>query len=251
VSAEELLEVQDSQVLALIQSQEFAQSSISLDGLLIHQTVTLGIGQDTLGDGRATDLSALRFTQEGAQLIRNLYRLGKDASADLGLTTLSGLYLALLAAIGLLDNTGSLLLNGLEGIGSSGGSSLQVSQLLMEISDGLLEGGTDVLLMDLSGCSNSRDSCYYRGDGSYRGSLVVLLGGSLGSSDNRGSSDYRCSGYGLGLGCGFLGRLNGGAHFDVVRGTIRRHGTRMVDRGQGTNELSTLVSGTPKVAGGA
>jgi hypothetical protein len=249
VSAEELLEVQDSQVLALVQGQQLAQSSIGLDGLLVHQVVALGIGQHTLGYSGAADLSTLGLAQEGAQLLSNLHGLSEDAGADLGLTTLSGISLALLATVSLLDDTGSLLLNGLQSIGCGGCGGLQVRQLLLEVGNGLLESGTDVLLMGLSGSSggNGRHGyCGSSGDG-----LIVLLGGSLGSSGNRGGDGYSgCCGDGLVLGCGgLLGGLHGGAHFGVVRGTIRRHGTRMLHRGQGANELSTLAAGTPKVAG--
>jgi hypothetical protein len=220
VATQILLQVQNCQVVSLAQSEQLAQRRISLDGLLLHQVVGLGVGHDTLGDRRAADLRSLGVAQERAQLVRDLDRLGEDAG--LGLRTLDLGAGPLAAAIGALGQAGSLLLDGLESRRSRRGRGLQVVQVLLQRRDGLLEGGTEILLSSRGGRGDLHNS---RGGNHHRGgdlSLDGLLGG-LGHNGggNRG-------GYGDSLGLrGLLGGLRGGAHRVSGGGSRCGHGTQL------------------------
>jgi hypothetical protein len=222
VATEELLEVEDGKVVSLTEGEELAESSVGLDGLLVHKVVGLGIGHDTLGDGRAANLSSLGLTKEGAELISNLDGLGEDAR--LGLSTLDLGTGPLAAAISALGEAGSLLLDGLEGGGSSGGSSLEVVEVLLKGSNGLLERGTEVLISDSGRSGDNIDD-----RGSNRGGNSLSLGGLLGGlGNNRGSRSHRGrnnSGNSLSLG-GLLGGLGGRAHRVSGGGSRCGHGTQ-------------------------
>ena len=230
VTAQILLEVQDAEAIRLAQRQKLAQRGVSLDGLLVHQVVGLRVAHHTLGDGRAADLSALGVTQEGAELIRHLHRLGEDAG--LGLTTL-GLGGALLLAIRLLGQASRLLLNRLQRIAGSRGSGLEAGEVLLEGRDALLEGGTEVLIRDVGdGLRRGRHRGGHRGRRGNRRRCLNRLGGLLGdlggSRGGRGSDGHRGRG-GSGLRLydgGLLGRLGGSAHFADVGGVNGRHLTR-------------------------
>jgi hypothetical protein len=224
VTLEEGLQVEDGQHISLRQGQELAQRSVGLDGLLVHQVVGLGVGQHTLGHVRAGHGGALGLAQEGAQLIGDLGGLVEHAGSS---HTTLGLGAALAAAVGLLDHTGSLLLDTLQGSRSVRGGGLQAGQLLVELGDGLLELGTQVLLGHLR----------HRGDGGHHLSHGRShRGGSLRGLDrlDRHRGGYRGGshrGRGSGSGSGrLLGRL-GGAHLDArVGGVIGRHLTRYAIR---------------------
>ncbi len=230
MTAQILLEVQDAEAIRLAQRQKLAQRGVSLDGLLVHQVVRLRVAHHTLGDSRAADLRALGVTQEGAELIRHLHRLGEDAG--LGLTTLS-LGGALLLAIRLLGQASRLLLNRLQRIAGSRGSSLEAGEVLLESRNALLEGGTEVLIRDVGdGLRRGRHGSSHRGRRRRRrgclnhlGGLLGDLGGGRGRGRNRGrDSDGNRS---LRLCDGrLLGRLGGRAHFADVGGVNGRHLTR-------------------------
>jgi hypothetical protein len=229
VAAKILLEVQDAQVIRLAQRQQLAQSSISLDRLLIHQIVGLRIAHNTLRHGRAADLSALGVTQEGAQLIRHLHRLGEDAGLRLTALRLGG---TLLLAIGLLGEASGLLLNRAQSIARSRGRGLQAGEVLLKRRNALLEGGTQILIRYMSdrlGRRGNRGRGRNRGDRDSLNSLGRLLR-DLGG----GNSRYR--GRRLNLdrgGGGLLGGLGGRAHFVNVRGVNGRHLTRYTLSGNG------------------
>ena len=218
MAAQVLLQVEDGQRVALVQGQQLAQRGIRLDRLLVHQVVGAGIGHHTLGHRGAAHLRVLGLAQEGAQLGRDLHRLGEDAG--LGLGTLNGLHLALAAAIRLLDHTRRLLLDHLQGRRRRAEGGLETRQLLVEISDGLLEGGTDVLLSGSHRRLRGGGGNHGRGHRGRHCNSLRLLGslGGLGwrSSHNRGG-DSNNSLSRLG---GLLGSLgNGRTHFGVVGGS--------------------------------
>ncbi len=235
-----LLEVQDAQVVRLRQSQKLAQSSVGLDRLLVHQVVGLRVAHDTLGNRGAADLSALGVTQEGAQLIRHLHRLGKDAG--LGLTTLR-LGGTLLLAIRLLGKTSGLLLNRTQSIAGSRGSGLEAGEVLLKRGDALLESGTQILVRYVSDGlrrrSDGRRSGHNRSRSRDRGNRLSRLSRLLGdlgrrgrSRDSRDRNRYRSNNLSLGDGR-LLGGLGGRAHFADVRGVNVRHLTRYTLSGNG------------------
>ena len=213
MAAQVLLQVEDGQHIALVQGQQLAQRRIRLDGLLVHQVVGARILHHALGHRRPAHLRVLRLAQEGAQLSRDLHRLGEDAG--LGLGTLHGLRLALAPAVRLLDHAGRLLLNRLERRGRRRGRRLQVRQLLLEVRDGLLQRDTDILL-------RHRHLRRRRGLGHHLNNLL-LLGLRL---RLRGLRGLRHNGdNGLSNNNGRLRSLrrrllHGRAHFGVVRGSI-------------------------------
>ncbi len=215
--AQVLLQVQDGQCVALVQGQQLAERGISLDGLLIHQVVGAGIGHHTLGHRGAAHLSVLGLSQEGAELGADLHGLGEDAG--LGLSTLHGLSLALAPALGLLDDTGGLLLHNLEGCGGSAEGGLQGAQLLVEIIDGLLESRTDVLLN--GGGLGGRGDHLHSGGGSNRGCCLGGNSGLRGLGGLGGNRSCSSNGDSNGLGGlgGLLGSLDGGTHFGVIGGS--------------------------------
>ena len=212
VAAQVLLQVQDGQHITLIQGQQLAQRGIRLDRLLVHQAVVPRILLHTLGHRRPAHLRVLRLAQERAQLSRDLHRLGEDAG--LGLGTLHGLRLALAAAVGLLREAGRLLLNRLQRSRRRRRRRLQARQLLLEIRDGLLERGTDVLL---HGHLRGRDLHGLHGllllnllGLGLRRLRLLLNNGDNGNSNGNGLNGLR--------GLGSL--LHGRTHFGGVRGSI-------------------------------
>lgn len=222
VAAQELLQVQDGQHVALIQGQQLAQRGIRLDGLLVHQVVVARILHHTLGHRRPAHLRVLGLAQERAQLSRDLHGLGEDAG--LGLGTLHDLRLALAAAIRLLRQARRLLLNGLQRRRRSRRSRLQARQLLLQVRDGLLQRGTHVLIgRHLRRGDNGLGS-------SHRLNHLLLLNlglgrlrrlGRLGGNHLGNSSNGNGNGNGLSNSLrSLLGRLHGGAHFGGVGGSI-------------------------------
>ena len=221
MATQELLQVQDGQVVSLAQRQQLAQGGVGLDGLLLHQVVGLGVGHDTLGHRGAANLGSLGLAQERAQLVRNLHGLGEDAG--LGLRTLNLGAGPLAAAVRTLGQTGSLLLNRLEGRGRRGSRGLQVVQVLLQRRNGLLQRGAEVLIGRRGGRGGNNG--LHNGGGSHRGSLGLhgLLGGLHG---HRGGSGHG-GGYGGSLGLrGLLGGLRGGAHRVSGGGSRCGHGTQ-------------------------
>ena len=233
MAAEELLEVQDRERVTLVKRKKLAERGIGLDRLLVHEVVGAGIRHDTLRDGRAADLRVLRLGEEAAELVADLDGLREDAG--LGLRTGDGLRLALAAAIGLLDDAGGLLLNNLESTGGGRGGDLEGAELLVEVRNGLLERGTDVLLNNgVRGRGGDRrrgrnNRGLNNGDGRLRDLRLGRLRGCRNRGDNGG--DNR----GLNRGNGCLGglrrlrrRLCGSAHFGSVGGTNCGHRTRVL-----------------------
>ena len=222
MAAQELLQVQDGQHIALIQGQQLAQRRIRLDGLLVHQVVVARILHHTLGHRRPAHLRVLGLAQERAQLRGDLHGLGEDAG--LGLGTLHDLRLALAAAIRLLRQARRLLLNGLQGRRRRRRRRLQARQLLLQVRNGLLQGGTHVLIgRSLRGGDNGL------GDRrSHRlGLLLLSLGrlllghlllGRLGGLGLRNNGNGNSNGLSNSL-RSLLARLHGGAHFGGVGGS--------------------------------
>jgi len=234
VAAQELLEVQDRELVALGQGEELAERRIGVDRLLVHQAVALGVIHHTLGHGRAADLSVLGLAEEGAQLLRDADGLREDAV--LGSGTLDGLGLSLAAAIGLLGEAGGQLLNGLEVGGLLGGIGLGERHQLMLLGDRIRERHGDVLLdgggrleggrggKSDRGCRRGKRRRSNRSSRSSGGLLADLGRSSRSSSRNRGdNSSNDNSGRLNGLHGGLLGGggLSGGsAHFGVLGGSI-------------------------------
>ena len=242
MAAEVLLQVEDRQRVALIQRQQLAQGRISLDRLLVHQAVLTRIRHHALRHRRAAHLRVLRLTEERAQLGADRHRLREDAR--LGLSALNGLRLALAAALSLLHDARGLLLNHLQRRRRRAERRLQRRELIVQVRDGLLERGTNVLFRRLNGRrrqngSNSRHR--RRGNDGRRldglrlgllGRLHLLLGnrlGGLGGNGGRGSNNGSNS-----SGGSLLGRLHGGTHDVSVGGSIGGHGTRNTYRGSMT-----------------
>lgn len=234
VAAQELLEVQDRELVALGQGEELAERRIGVDRLLVHQAVALGVIHDALGHGRAADLGVLGLAEEGAQLLRDADGLGEDTV--LGSGTLDGLGLSLAAAIGLLGEAGGQLLNGLEVGGLLGGIGLGKRHQLVLLGDRVRERHGDVLL-DGGGrlerrrgggrCQcrgRSRGWGWGRGWRSNRSSSGLLADlGRRNSRNRRDNSSNDNSGRLNGLHGGLLGGggLSGGsAHFGVLGGSI-------------------------------
>lgn len=236
MAAEELLEVEDRERVTLVKREELAEGGVGLDRLLVHQVVRARVRHNALRDRRAADLRVLRLGEEAAELVADLDGLREDAR--LGLRTGDGVRLALAAAIGLLDDTGRLLLNDLERCSGGARGRLERAELLVELRDRLLERGADVLLnngvrgrggnrrrrRDRSGCDNRRLNNRLCG----LGGLRRLRGGNGRCGDLNG---HRNSGNGLrglrGLRRRGLGG-NGGAHFGRVGGTNCGHLTRVL-----------------------
>jgi hypothetical protein len=253
VAAQVLLQVQDSQVIRLRQSQELAQRGIGLDGLLVHQVVGLGVRHDALRHLRTGERGALGLAQEGAELIRNLHRLGEDAVSGVGIASLRRLVLATLA-LGLLDDASGLLLDSLAQRGNLRVQGLEGGNLLIQLRHRRVERADDIILLVLRGGRlhrRGRNGRRRRGNRRSRGSSLGGLLRHLGLR-NRGSSHSGCSGGNRGLSGlrGLLARLSGsGGHLRAHLGGISGgHGTRYALPGTGDRTLSTLVPATPKVA---
>ena len=236
MAAQELLEVQDRELVALGQGEELAERRIGVDRLLVHQAVALGVIHHTLGHGRAADLGVLGLAEEGAQLLRDADGLREDAV--LGGGTLDGLGLSLAAAIGLLGEAGGQLLNGLEVGGLLGGIGLGERHQLVLLGDGVGERHGDVLLdgggrlegrrggeSDRGGDRRGGDRRRHSSNRS-SGGLLADLGRSSNRSDRRRGGDRRSDSSGNGGLDGLGGLLGGGglsggsAHFDVLGGSI-------------------------------
>ena len=230
VVAQASLEVEDAQRLALLEVarrvEEKSERRISVDGVLVHQLVLLGIGGDALGDLRAADLSANGVTEELVQRIRhvlgNLERgraLGRIIRTSLGLAVLAALARILDGALDLLLQTLNLSEQRGDGVAHGGQVASEASQVIVPRaldgisgsgrgSDGLSRGGDrgHGLRSSDRGLRSRSDSGLLHGLGlgrrcSHRRNL------------RRGRSDGRSSGGGLGnLGDGLLGGGGGGAH---------------------------------------
>ena len=236
VAAEELLEVEDRERVTLVKREELAEGAVGLDRLLVHQVVGARVRHHALRDRRAADLRVLRLGEEAAELVADLDGLREDAG--LGLRTGNGVRLALAAAIGLLDDTGRLLLNDLESSGGGARGRLERTELLVELRDRLLERGTDVLLdngVRGRGGDRRRRRNLNNGGGNRGRRLRGLRGLRRLRGDGRGRNglnrDSNSGGNGLsglrGLRRRGLGG-NGGAHFGRVGGTNCGHLTRVL-----------------------
>ena len=258
MAAEELLEVENRERVTLVKREKLAECGIGLNRLLVHEVVGARIRHDALRDGRAADLRVLGLGKEAAELVANLDGLREDAG--LRLRTLNGLRLALAAAVGLLDDTGGLLLNDLERRRGGRGGRLEGTQLLVELRDGLVERGTDVLLNRLRGrgCDRGRrgndNGCRLNNGGGLCG---LRLGCLRGNNRGRNSSDDDIRRRSLNRGngnrclCGLrrLRRLGrGGAHFGSIGGTNCGHGTRVLGSGLSHGRVK-FGHQTAKVAG--
>lgn len=253
VAAKELLEVENRERVTLVKREELAECGVGLNRLLVHEVVGARIRHDALRDGRAADLRVLGLGKEAAELVANLDGLSEDAG--LRLRTLNGLRLALAAAVGLLDDTGGLLLNDLEGRRGGRGRRLESTQLLVELRNRLVERGADVLLDRLRG----RDGDRRRGsdDNGCRlnngGGLGGLCG--LGRLRGDGGRDSGNNDGGLNRGNGGLRGLRRlrrlgrcGAHFGSIGGTNCGHGTRVLGSGLNPGRVK-FARQTAKVAG--
>lgn len=192
------LEVEDLQLILLSEVEELAESSISLDVLLVHETLGLGVATDGGGNLAAAHESALGLTEEHTEIIGDLAGLGEDGL----LLRLVGITLGLAVAAtlaGLLELTGDALLELLHLGEDLGEGSTHLGNLLNEA----VELGNDVDILN-----NSRG-----GSGDGRGGSN--RGGSR-SSNDRGRSGNRSSNSLLGVllgGGGLAGSsLSGRAH---------------------------------------
>jgi len=226
VAAEVLLEVENRERVTLVEREELAERGVRLDRLLVHKALAARIRHHALRDRRAADLRVLGLAQERAELGRDLHRLREDAR--LGLRTLNRLRLALAAAIRLLREARRLLLNDLERGRRRAEGRLEARELLVEVSDRLLERGTDVLLNRLSG-GGGHDSGGRSRDRRRRRSLSLgLVRLRLRDLRSGGRRRGRRSDLSLGGSHSLRRRLRlGGTHFEVVGGINGRHGTRM------------------------
>jgi len=142
VVAQAGLEVEDAQSLALLEVarrvEQESQRRISVDGVLVHQLVLLGIRRHTLGDLRAADLSTRGVTEELVQRIRHV--LGDlERGGALGRIIRTGLGLAVLAALArILDGALDLLLQTLhlgeqrgDGVAHRGQVASEASQVIV------------------------------------------------------------------------------------------------------------------------
>ena len=254
MAAKELLEVENRERITLVKREELAESGVGLNRLLVHEVVGARIRHDTLRDRRAADLRVLGLGEEAAELVANLDGLREDAG--LRLRTLNGLRLALAAAVGLLDDTGGLLLNDLEGRRGGRGRRLEGAQLLVELRNRLVERGADVLL--LRGRGGDRRRGRGRDDNGCRLNNGGGLGGLCGLGRLRGDCRRCDSGNndgGLNRGNGGLRGLRrlrrlgrGGAHFGSIGGTNCGHGTRVLGSGLNPGRVK-FARQTAKVAG--
>ena len=153
------LEIQNLQLIALLEGEQLTESSISLDYLLVHELVVLGVGAYTCSHLRAAQLSALGNTEEGAESIRD----GDRASEDSVLLRSIALSLAVTATTlgGLLQLTRNLLLELAHGGEDSADRSTESIHLLNE--GGELSRDVDLLSSSggsgLNWCSNNRGWC--------------------------------------------------------------------------------------------
>ena len=236
VVAQASLQVEDAQRLTLLEVargvEQESQRRISVDGVLVHQLVLLGVGGYTLGDLRAADLSARGVAQELVQRIRHV--LGDlERSGALGRIIRTSLGLAVLAALArILDGALDLLLQTLhlseqrgDGVAHRGQVASEASQVIVPRGLGRISGrgrGGD----RLSSGGNWRRGLR-RSDGRLRSDGGLLDGLGLGRRSSglrhrgrRRRSNRRLRSGGLGnLGDGLLGG-GGGAHCTVGWDTI-------------------------------
>ena len=203
------LQIQDLQLILLSQSQQLAQSSISLDDLLVHQALALGVGAHLGGHLAAAQLSTLGHTQEGAESIADLSGLGEHSLLlGLVLTTLGGLAAATL--LSLLQLTRDLLLQLLHAAVDGAQSTAQAVHLLNQAVE--LGHNVDVLLSGGRGLHMADHSSRSRGG----------HGGSLGGSSGHGGSSRSSGGCGssscLATLLGSSGSGVGRAHLSYVGG---------------------------------
>ena len=225
VVAQASLQVEDAQRLTLLEVargvEQESQRRISVDGVLVHQLVLLGVGGDTLGDLGAADLSARGVAQELVQRIRHV--LGDlERSGALGHIIRTSLGLAVLAALArILDGALDLLLQTLhlseqrgDGVAHRGQVASQASEVIVPRGLGGISGrgrGGDGL-----SSGGDRRRGLRRSDGGDGGLLDGLgLGRRSSGLRHRGRrrrSNRRLRSGGLGnLGDGLLGG-GGGTH---------------------------------------
>jgi hypothetical protein len=232
VVVQELHDVQDGDLRSLIDAQDLAQSRVGEDLLALHQAMGLGVGVDTGIDVLAADLGVLGQTQERLQLV------GNGQGDREGLATIT---LALAGALlGLLREASRQLLNRLGQTRSLNGEGLLLRSDLGQAGNGLVQGRDSLVDNGLrrggGGGGLRRSGRRHRGGDGRRSrrrndssSVRCLRGlGSLGGLGRRCSNG---GGNGLNLGRsdrlgGSLGGGLGSAHFDVVGGSGRAHGTR-------------------------
>jgi len=218
VVAQAGLEVEDAQSLALLEVarrvEQESQRRISVDGVLVHQLVLLGIGRHTLGDLRTADLSTRGVTEELVQRIRHV--LGDlERGGALGRIIRTSLGLAVLAALaGILDGALDLLLQTLHLSEQRGDGVAHRGQVASETSQVIVPRALD----GISGRGRSGDGLSRGGnrghglrssDRDLRSRSGLLHGLGLGRRCLRSDGNRR---RGLGnLGDGLLGG-GGGAH---------------------------------------
>lgn len=209
MTVDELLEVEDGEVVSVSETEELTEGSIGLDGLLVHEVATAGIGNEGLGDSRTTDFSTLGEAEERTEFITDLDRLGEDAI--LSLTVGRSFSLATTLLVGLLDDTTGLLFNGLEAVRDGNETRLEGGDLFLEFRNSLEERRVDVFFH--SG-NNRRSDNWSSNDGGGGGGDFLLGGLGLGFLDRGGN---RGSDFSLG---GLLGGSLGSTHFGVIGGSI-------------------------------
>jgi hypothetical protein len=169
-----------------LEVEDLAEGEISLDDLLLHEALLLGIGADGGGDLRAAHEGTLGLAEEHAEIIRDLRGLGEDRVL-LGLIgTIGGLAVAATLG-GLLELTGDALLELLH-LREDGGEGLTEGADLanegVEVSNDIDLGGSGHLRSSSGnrGGNRGRGRGGNRGRSGGRGSGGILLGGSLASS---------------------------------------------------------------------
>jgi len=226
VAAEELLEVEDRELVALREGEELAERGVRVDRLLVHEVVGLGVGHDALGDLRAADLRVLGLAEEGAELIGDADGLREDAV--LGRGTLDGGRLALATtALGLLGEACRELLDRLEVRGLLDGVGLGGRDELLLAGDGVRKRDGDVLIGrrnrgDLRRSNNGGRDDRGRNRGSGGGRLLAGLGRCRGGRGRNNGGDDGLSRLGGLRGLGGLGDggRGGGAHYVGIGGSF-------------------------------
>jgi hypothetical protein len=207
-----LLEVEVSELITLLEVEELAKSSISIDGVLVLQTLLLHVVSHELGDIGTRLLGTRRTTHESAELRTDVHRDLEDGrTSRLALLAL-GNSLATTTLVSNLLELGGLLLE-LLGLSDELRESLAHRK---ETGSHRLNLGLETNLLSNRG-GNSRSSGGNRGrSGNSRGSLSLSSLG-LGSlhrlclgDRSRGSSGNRGL---IGLLGYTLGGLGGSRHY--------------------------------------